>query len=254
MRLLFVGDVVGKHGCAFLASKLHDIKRKYKIDMTVVNGENSAAGNGITRTSVNELMNAGADVITTGNHAFKWHDQYEIFERDKLVRPANYPEDCPGRGMCRMDFGGFSVAVINIMGTLFMEALDNPFYAVDRLIEKAGTPNIIVDFHAEATSEKKAMGHYLTGRVTAVLGTHTHVQTSDEVILGGHTGYISDAGMTGTEFSVLGIKTSCALTKMRLHMPNKFVEDDGPCFLNGVIVDFSEDCGKCNTIERIIVR
>lgn len=254
MRLLFIGDVVGKNGCAFLSSKLHGIKRKYGIDMTVVNGENSASGNGITRTSVRELMNAGADVITTGNHAFKWHDQYDIFDYDKVIRPANYPEDCPGKGMCIMDFGGFSVAVINIMGTLFMEALDNPFYAVDRLIAEAGTPNIFVDFHAEATSEKKSMGHYLTGRVTAVLGTHTHVQTADEIILGDHTGYITDAGMTGAELSVIGIKTSCALKKMRLHMPNRFIESDAPCFMNGVIIDFSEDYGKCNNIERIIVR
>lgn len=254
MKLLFIGDVVGKHGCAFLSSKLYGIKREYGIDMTVVNGENSAAGNGITRTSVRELMNAGADVITTGNHAFKWHDQYDLFENDKVVRPANYPEECPGRGMCTMDFGGFSVAVINVMGTLFMEGLDNPFHAVDRLIAKAGTPNIFVDFHAEATSEKKVMGHYLAGRVTAVLGTHTHVQTSDEIILEGHTGYITDAGMTGAEFSVLGIKTSCALKKMRLHMPNRFTEADGPCILNGVVVDFQEDCGKCSNIERLIIR
>ena len=255
MRLLFIGDVVGKEGCNFLAEKLYGIKKEYEIDITVVNGENSAAGNGISKYSLDFLTNCGVDVITTGNHAFKRRECSEIFDiNEHLLRPANFPSGVVGRGYYILDFGITQVAIINLMGVVYMEPLDNPFDAIDKILAEIKTPNIFVDFHAEATAEKKAMGHYLAGRVTALFGTHTHVQTSDETILKNHTGYITDVGMTGPENSVLGIKSEIAIEKLRKHYPVKFIESDEPCFLNGIILDFDKILGKTNKIERLILR
>lgn len=251
-RLLFIGDVVGKSGCDFLREKLPQIKREHQIDITVVNGENSAQGNGITAVSADSIIRAGADAITTGNHAFK-RKEYDIFDEEYIIRPANYPE-APGRGVFVLDMCAYSVAIVNLMGTVFMEALDNPFSVISEVLKDIETPNIFLDFHAEATSEKKAMGHYLAGNVTAVLGTHTHVQTADETILKGHTAYITDAGMTGVESSCLGVDTKVIIDKFRFHMPVKFYEASGKCFLCGVVVDFDEKNGKSHKIRRIIVR
>lgn len=254
-KILFVGDVVGDSGCEFLSDKLGMIKRHYGIDITVVNGENSAQGNGISRTSAKKLVQAGADIITTGNHAFRKKNELDIFEEDYVIRPANYPEGgCVGRGACTLDMGAYSVAVINLMGTAFMEPLDNPFTKIDELLAEIDTPNVFVDFHAEATSEKKAMGHYLTGKVTGVFGTHTHVQTADEMILGGHTAYITDLGMTGTELSCLGVEPKPVIDRFRFHMPVMFKEAEGKCFLCGAVAEFDEKTGKSHKIERIIIR
>ena len=176
-RLLFVGDVVGKAGCDFFSSKLRLIKRQFGVDITVVNGENSAQGNGITAASADMLLDAGADIITTGNHSFRRKESLGIYERDCIIRPANYPDGgAPGRGVFILHCGAYSAAVVNLMGTAFMDPLDNPFTAIDAILADISTPNIFVDFHAESTSEKKAMGFYLDGRVTGVFGTHTHVQ------------------------------------------------------------------------------
>lgn len=254
MKLLFIGDVVGKVGCDYLRERLYHVKKKYSADIVVVNGENSAQGNGITKYSADMILNSGADVITTGNHAFRRRDSVQIFDNDIILRPANYPDGVIGKGVCILDFGSFSVAVINLMGTVFMEPLDNPFTVIDRILPQVNTPNIFIDFHAEATAEKKAMGHYLTGKVTAVLGTHTHVQTNDETILGTHTGYITDAGMTGPEHSVLGVAVEPAVNKQRFKYPVQFHEADGPCFMNGVLIDFDEIYGKCTKIEKFIDR
>ncbi|MBR6985211.1 MAG: TIGR00282 family metallophosphoesterase [Ruminococcus sp.] len=254
-NLLFIGDVVGKAGCDFLRSKLSGLKRSYNIDITVVNAENSAQGNGITPQSAESLLNAGADILTTGNHAFRRKEAFPLFDSDYILRPANYPEGgAPGKGICTLDMGAYSVAVINLMGTAFMDDLDNPFTVVDRLLEEADTPNIFIDLHAEATSEKKAMGHYLTGKVSGIFGTHTHVQTADEAILGGHTAYITDAGMTGPELSCLGVDPKAVIEKFRFHTPVRFTEADTDCFLCGVCVEFDEKTGKSHKIERIIVR
>ena len=254
-KLLFIGDVVGKSGCNFLSAKLSGLKKQYGIDVTVVNGENSSQNNGITAESADMIINAGADVITTGNHAFRHKDSMDIYERDFILRPSNYPEGgCVGKGVCILDMGAWSMAVVNLMGTAFMDALDNPFTKIDNILEDIGTKNILVDFHAEATSEKKAMGHYLTDRVTAVLGTHTHVQTADEMILGSGTAYITDAGMTGPEISCLGADIAPVLTTYRFKMPARFTPSPNPCFLCGVVVEFDEKCGKSHKIERIIIR
>ena len=189
-----------------------------------------------------------------GNHAFRRFDSESVYENECVLRPANYPEGCTGNGFCILDFGSASVAVINLMGTVYLEALDNPFTVIDSILEQIDTPNVFVDFHAEATAEKKAMGHYLTGRITALFGTHTHVQTADEAILGGHTGYITDVGMTGPELSVLGVDTMTAINKLRFKTPVKFTEADSPCFINGIFVSFDQKTGICAEIKRIQVR
>lgn len=254
MKLLFIGDVVAEVGCRFLQRKLPALRRELGADITIVNGENSANGNGITSISADQIFQSGADLITTGNHAFQRKDHLHIYDKDCILRPANYGAACPGKGVELLDFGAFRAAIVNLSGVLFLENLENPFDTIDRMLEEIDTPNIFVDFHAEATSEKKAMGHYLTGRVTAVFGTHTHVQTADACILGGHTGYITDAGMTGVEDSVLGVKKDIAIDRMRLHIPIRFEEAQGDCMLNGVLVEFDQKCGKCTKIEPVIVR
>lgn len=255
MRLLFIGDIVGKEGCDFLAKNLYSIKKEHNIDITVANGENSAQGNGITKYSADFLTNCGIDIITSGNHAFKRRDSSEIFDNiPHLIRPANYPDDVVGKGYYIYDMGDTQIAVINLLGVVFLEPLNNPFDTIDKILSEIDTPNIFVDFHAEATAEKKALGHYLAGRVTAVMGTHTHVQTSDSIILKGHTGYITDAGMTGPENSVLGIKSEIAIEKLRKHFPVKFVESSEPSFLNGVVVEFDKKLGKTNKMYTIIAR
>ena len=254
-NLLFIGDVVGKAGCDFLMSKLSLIKRQYAVDVTVVNAENSAQGNGITPLSADMIIKAGADILTTGNHAFRRKEAYGLFDADHILRPANYPEGAAvGKGVCTLDMGAYSIAVINLMGTAFMDPLDNPFTKADELLEELETPNIFVDFHAEATAEKKAMGYHLAGRVSGIFGTHTHVQTADEAILKGHTAYITDAGMTGPENSCLGVEIQPAVDRFRFRTPVRFSEADGDCFLCGVCVEFDEKCGKSYKIERLIIR
>lgn len=254
-NLLFIGDVVGKTGCDFLASKLSGLKQQYNIDVTVVNGENSSQHNGITAESADMIINAGADIITTGNHAFRHKDALHIYEKDFIIRPANYPEGgCVGKGVCTLDMGAWSLTVINLMGTAFMDALDNPFTKIDEILASVESRNILVDFHAEATSEKKAMGHYLTDRVTAVVGTHTHVQTADDMILGEGTAYITDAGMTGPEISCLGSDIAPVINTYRFHMPERFTPSANPCFLCGVVIEFDEKSGKSHKISRIIAR
>ena len=254
INVLFIGDIVGSRGCDFAEKTVGRLRAKEKIDAVIVNGENSADGNGITRESMEHLFRF-ADVITTGNHCFRRREFMEYYDiKDNLLRPANYPEGVVGKGVIVADMGRFSLAVINLMGTAFMEPLNNPFECADRLLADIDTPNIIVDFHAEATSEKKSMGFYLAGRVSAVIGTHTHVQTADETILSGHTGYITDAGMCGAELSVLGVKKELAIEKQRTKCPVRFTESEEPPFFNGVMLQIDEKCGKVHSIERLIIR
>ena len=255
MKLLFVGEIVGKSGCELLGRQLYSIKQQHVIDITVVNGENSAQGNGITPASAQSLFSMGVDVITTGNHCFKRRECTELFDsNDCLLRPANFPEGVEGHGVTVLDLCPYRIAVVNLIGTLYLEAVDNPFNVVDKLLEELDTPNIFVDFHAEATSEKKAMGFYLQGKVTAVLGTHTHVQTADETILADHTAYITDVGMTGPELSVLGVDKDIVITKFKKHVPVKFSESTAQGFINAVVVEFDEKSGKALDIKRLIIR
>ena len=256
MNILFIGDVVGSAGCRHLAKVLPSVKKQYAVDVCIVNGENSADGNGITCVSAQTLFNAGADAITTGNHVFRRPEVYELIDQQTgVLRPANYPDSAPGCGCFIVDKGRFRVAVINLLGVVYMEPLACPFETLNGLLDDPDLPPCrIVDFHAEATAEKKALAFFADGKVSAVLGTHTHVQMADEQILPNGTGFISDAGMTGPITSVLGIRPELAVAKMRDKLPVRFVVADGDCMMNGVLLTVDPKSGRTTAIERLDIR
>lgn len=252
MKILFIGDVVGQNSCKELVAQLPALKNSYGIDITIANGENSADGNGITPYSAGLLLNGGVDALTTGNHCFRRGDMNTTYdESEVIIRPANYGEEVPGKGWCLLDYGSWQLAIVNLIGTAFMQPVENPFHYADRILAEIPTKNIIVDFHAEATSEKKAMGFYLAGKVSAVLGTHTHVQTADERILNGHTGYITDVGMTGVQDSVLGIDKNVILARLLTYYPQRHTYPEGKTEINAVVLDIDKKTGACRSIERI---
>ena len=249
-KAVFIGDVVGAVGCSALAKTLPLIKREYGADVAIVNGENSADGNGISPRSAEEIFGAGADVITTGNHAFGRHSINEEYDRrDTLLRPANLGEELPGKGVCALDLGRYSVTVINLIGTAFMQPADNPFKCAEEILKNVSSKIVIVDFHAEATSEKRAMSCFLAGRVSAVFGTHTHVQTADERIIDG-TGCITDVGMTGPVDSVLGVRKEIIIDKFMNYRHAKHIVAGGACEICGAAVEIDPADGKCLKIER----
>ncbi len=254
MNILAIGDVVGSIGCRFLRQRLPVFKKMKGIDLVIANGENSADGNGLTPVSVQFLYDSGVDVITAGNHSFRRKESYELFDSsESLIRPANYPSLAPGRGACIVDMGRVQVGVINLMGTVYMESLDSPFDTADRLL--ADMPEItLIDFHAEATGEKRSFGYYLDGRVSAVFGTHTHVQTADECVLPQGTGYITDLGMTGPIQSVLGVKPELVIEKMRTKMPVRFALAEGDCKMECALFQIDEKSGKTVSVERIQIQ
>ncbi len=256
MNILFIGDVVGSAGCRHLTKVLPAVKQKYAVDVCIVNGENSADGNGITCVSAQALFNAGADAVTTGNHVFRRPEVYELIESQTgVLRPANYPSSAPGSGVFVIDKGRFQVAVINLLGVVYMEPLACPFETLNQVLSDEDLPPCrIVDVHAEATAEKKALAFFADGRVSAVLGTHTHVQTADEQILPSGTGFISDAGMTGPIHSVLGIRPELAVAKMRDKLPVRFAVAEGDCMMNGVLLTVDPKTGKTTQIQRLDVR
>ncbi|MCR5653643.1 MAG: TIGR00282 family metallophosphoesterase [Ruminococcus sp.] len=254
MKILCIGDVVGKIGCEYLRSKLPNLKKFYGIDMVICNGENSADGNGITPVSAKFLFDSGVDVITLGNHSFRRREVYDYLDNTPyIIRPANFPSgSTPGVGMCVFDMGRISVTVINLMGTMFLESsLPSPFDIIDGILEKIESKITVIDFHAETTSEKLAMGYYLDGRVSAIFGTHTHVQTSDDRVLSGGTGYITDVGMTGPMNSVLGVKPDIVIEKFKTRMPVRFDIKQDECKLEAVIFDIDERTAKTKSAERL---
>lgn len=251
MKIIFIGDVVGQAGCNALLSELPKLRREYGAELVIVNGENSDENNGLSLRSAQQIFSSGADIITTGNHAFKRKSILEEYDRnERVIRPANYGDAAAGHGFCEIDCGAYSIAVINLVGTAFMQPSDNPFKCVDGILNKIGTPIVIVDFHAEATSEKSAMSWYLAGRVSAVVGTHTHVQTADERIING-TGCISDAGMTGPVNSVLGVKKEIIIHKFADYIQRPHYFAGGECCISGVWLDIDKKSGKCEGIGRI---
>lgn len=256
MRLLFLGDIVGEGGCNFILRKLPEFKRKNNIDVCIANGENSAKGNGVTPKSCEAMLDSGVDMITLGNHTFKRMEIMDYLDESVFViRPYNYPCGAPGNGIGIIDKGRYRVAVINMLGTVFSEPLGNPFSEIDKALEKTeDCKTVIVDFHAEATAEKRAMGFYLDGKVTAVLGTHTHVQTADEQILPKGTAYITDAGMTGPVQSVLGVEPELTIRKFKTNLPVRFENADGEYCMSGVIVNIDEKNGRALSIERVNVK
>ena len=256
MRLLFLGDVVGIGGCDFLMKKLPGFKRLNNIDVCIANGENSAKGNGVTPASCGMMFDSGVDMITLGNHTYKRPEIMEYLDSSvSVVRPFNYPDGAPGCGVGIIDKGRYRIAVINMLGTVYSEPLGNPFAAMDKaLTQTDGCKMVIVDFHAEATAEKRAMGFYLDGKVTAVLGTHTHVQTADEQLLPKGTAYITDVGMTGPVQSVLGIEPELTIRKFKSNLPVRFENAGGEYSMDGCIIEIDEKTGKAVSIERVSVR
>ena len=254
MNILALGDVVGSIGCRFLRKHLHAIKELKGIDLVIANGENSADGNGLTPTSARYLFDSGVDVVTSGNHSFRRRESYEMYDScPALLRPANFPSAAPGKGFEVIDLGRIQIGVLNLIGVVYMESMESPFDTADRILS-AGVPKItLVDFHAEATGEKRSLAYYLDGRVSAVFGTHTHVQTAYEMILPGGTGYLSDLGMTGPIQSVLGVKPELVIRKMRTKMPVRFDLASGDCHLDGAVFSIDEKSGKTTSIERIQV-
>ncbi|MBE6808522.1 MAG: TIGR00282 family metallophosphoesterase [Ruminococcaceae bacterium] len=259
MRLLAVGDVCGRLGCEYVRSKLPNLKKEKNIDVVIINGENSAEGNGVTNVSAEYLFSCGADIITGGNHSLRRKEVYEYLDQNEFIlRPHNLPEAEYGRGYCLVDFGKFRLAVINLSGKIYLERVgaENPFICADELLKKAeedGADIIVVDFHAEATSEKRALGLYLDGKVSAFFGTHTHIQTADEQILPQGTGYITDLGMTGPKNSVLGVKSEIIINRLRDNDMSKFEFAEGDGILCGCIFDIDLTTKRTTRIERISI-
>lgn len=257
MNILCIGDVIGSAGIAFLHRHLPSLKRLKSVDVVIANGENSADTNGITPESADALLRCGVDLLTTGNHSFQRKESYSLYENPNIpvIRPANYPDKAPGTGSYLVDLGRWRVRVINMMGTVGMNpVLDCPFDTADALLRETDEKIVIVDMHAEATAEKRAFAAWLDGRVSAVFGTHTHVQTADEQILPGGTGFITDVGMTGPIHSVIGVSVEAAIEKMRTKMPVRLVYADGPCMLNAVLFSIDEKTGRTLDVERINIR
>ena len=254
LKIIAVGDIIGTSGVKELKNRLKKIKEEEKIDFTIVNGENSAEGMGITEKNFNDIISQNVDVVTMGNHTWGKKDIFKFIDHPKLIRPANYPKGVVGKGYGIYECKNKKIAVINLIGRVYINVLsENPFLVVKDIIKKIKdkVDIIIVDFHAEATGEKITMGYYLDGKVTAVFGTHTHVQTADERILPKGTAYISDIGMTGTKNSALGMDVSVALKRFETSLPERYKVASGEGMLNGVIYDIDDKTNKVKTITRI---
>lgn len=254
LRILAVGDVVGRPGRRILREMLSNIKREFKIDVCIANGENAATGNGITAKVARELYSYGVDIITLGNHTWSNNAVHDFIDQDEcIIRPANFEPNLPGRGSTIFYKGSSKIGIINLCGRIYLDTVKCPFKTALMEIEKlkSNTNIIFVDFHAEATSEKIAMGWYLDGKVSAVFGTHTHVQTADERILPNGTGFITDIGMTGPYNSVLGIDKDVIIRRFTTDEHAKFAIPEGDMQLNGAWFEIDNKTGKCINIERI---
>jgi metallophosphoesterase (TIGR00282 family) len=251
VNILFVGDVFGRPGRDALIKRLPSLVREHDIHFVIANGENAASGAGITSKIATSLLDGGVDVITTGNHVWRQREVLPFLQSERrIVRPANFPAGSPGRGISVQEArGGEQVAVVNLDGALFMDSGISPFRIIDALVEQAQAQaaTVVVDFHAEATSEKVAMGHYLDGRVAAVIGTHTHVQTADARVLPGGTAYVTDVGMTGPMESVIGVSTDVILRRFLTEMPQQFVVAGGPVRMDYAVI--SAERGRALGIE-----
>jgi metallophosphoesterase (TIGR00282 family) len=253
MRVLFIGDVVGGPGRRGLRETMPLLRETHQPDLVVVNGENSAGGIGITERTANDLFGAGTGVITSGNHVYRHRDAYDFLDREeRVVRPANYPQANPGRGHTVVEAGGMRVAVINLSGGVGLRVARSPFDTVDGILDQVEADAVVVDFHAEVTSEKVAMGWYLDGRVAAVFGTHTHVPTADGRVLPKGTAFISDVGMTGSRNSVLGVKPEQALASLISQMPTRFETADDDVWVMGALVEVN-DRGLADSFTQVMV-
>ena len=254
MNILAVGDVVGNIGIQELKKRLKKIKEKYEIDFTIVNGENAAEGMGITEKNFNDILSAGADCITMGNHTWGKKEIFKFIDHPKIIRPANYAEGVCGKGYNIFKCKDKKIAVINAMGRVEINImLDNPFEVVKKIIEKIKNEAdiIVLDFHAEATAEKKAMGYFADGKVNIIFGTHTHIQTADEQILPKGTAYISDIGMTGPKNSIIGMDIDASLKRFLTGLPEKYKIATGECIFNSVLFKIDDETNKVKEICRI---
>jgi metallophosphoesterase (TIGR00282 family) len=256
MNILMVGDIFGEPGRSALRKLLPGLRRQHEVDLAVVNVENAAGGSGVMPAMIREFLDAGADVLTSGNHIFKKKEIIPVIAKENLLlRPANYPPGTPGTGYVTVKAGPHRVAVLNLMGRVFMDPIDCPFRKADEVVPELAreTPIILVDMHAEATSESVAMGWYLDGRVSAVVGTHRHVQTADERVLPGGTAYITDLGMTGPTEGVIGVDREIVLQRFLTQMPMRFEPAKGPAALHGVVITVDPETGRASHIRRLRV-
>lgn len=257
MKILFIGDVVSSPGRQMVQQYLPQLREKYKPNITIVNGENAAGGKGITEKIYKNFLNWGVNIVTLGNHTWDKREVFDFIDDEKyLVRPANFPKDTPGQGIAFIKFNDLEIAVISLQGRTFLPPLDDPFQVIDEKIKQAKerTNIIFVDFHAEATSEKQALGYYVDGRASAVVGTHTHVQTADERILPEGTGYITDVGMTGPYDAILGVEKEAVIKRFTTQLPVRFnVDKSGSSQLNGVVLTIDPKTGHTKAIERILI-
>jgi 2',3'-cyclic-nucleotide 2'-phosphodiesterase len=256
MKLLFLGDIVGRPGRDLIRRHVRALASRHGADLVIANGENAAGGAGITRENMLEILAAGVDVITTGNHVWDKRETLEFIGNEpRLLRPANYPEGTPGAGSCVVTArNGVKVGVINVMGRVFLHAIDDPFRGAEREVARVrgdGAQVIFVDIHAETTSEKLALSYYLDGMVTAVIGTHTHVQTADERILPGGTACLTDVGMTGPHDGVIGIEKATIIARFVTGLPGRFETASGDPRMNGVVIEVDETTGRAIGIARL---
>lgn len=256
MKVLAVGDLVGACGVREMQRRVKEIREKEHIDFVIVNGENAAEGMGITKKNFDDMLSANVDVVTMGNHTWGKRDIFNFIDHPKLLRPANYPKEVVGKGYSIYECKNKKIAVINLIGRVDINVLsDNPFVLGNEIVEKVRNQvdMIFVDFHAEATAEKIAMGHYLDGKVTAVFGTHTHVQTADDQILPKGTAYITDLGMTGPKHSVIGMDVNASIKRFETTLPERYRIAGGDCIFNAVIFDVDDITNKVKDIKKIYI-
>lgn len=254
MKILAIGDIVGRCGQEFIQKKLWDIRKRLGADFVIANGENASVGNGIDKSTSELLFMSGVDVITGGNHTFKKYDVYSYLDdNDRILRPANYPASCPGSGYCTVSVQGVRIMCMNLLGNVYLESLESPFTTAERILqrEKGSCDICICDFHAEATSEKYALGYHFDGKINILFGTHTHVQTNDARVMPKGTGYVTDIGMTGPYDSILGVKKEIIIEKFLTKMPKRFEEAQGETLFNAVLFDIDTDTKKINDITLI---
>ena len=257
MKILAVGDIVGESGVRKLKEELPRIKKEKNIDFVITNGENSAGGMGLTEKNFKDIMEAGTNVVTMGNHTWGKKDIFKFIDDPNLLRPANYPKGVVGKGLGIYECKGRKIAVMNFLGRVDLNILtENPFVLAKEMVEElqGKVDMIFIDFHAEATAEKIAMGRFLDGKITALFGTHTHVQTADEQILPNGTAYITDLGMTGPKESVIGMNIQASLKRFETTLPEKYKLAEGACILNAVIFEIDDENNKATSIERIYIR
>jgi metallophosphoesterase (TIGR00282 family) len=254
MKVLFIGDIIGRPGRNCLKAHLYAIIERYEVDFVIANAENAAGGFGITKKAAEELFSFGVHVLTSGNHIWDKKEAMPYLQKeDRILRPFNYPPGTPGIGSLMYPLHRSKVAVLNLQGRVFMPNIDCPFRAADEELQRLSeeTDIVIVDFHAEATSEKIAIGYYLDGRASAVIGTHTHVQTADERILPKGTAYITDVGMTGPQDSTIGVKNEQVLDRFLYQLPTRFEVAKGPTIFSAVVVEINEETGRATAIQRL---